>query len=100
MHDEAIVEEIRRGPDTWGQVWDPHTACAAHVRATLDSDHWIIVATAHPAKFNDVVEPILQREVSIPPGLAELLERPNRVETVAPTLDALEQAYMNRSEND
>lgn len=94
--DDAIVEEIRRGPDRWGQVWDPHTACAAHVRSKLDSGDWIIVATAHPAKFNDVVEPILQREVSIPPGLAELLERPNEVENVAPTLDALREAYQSR----
>ena len=93
---KPFVEQIRRGPDRWSQVWDPHTACAAHVRDQLDSGDWIIVATAHPAKFNDVVEPILQREVSIPAGLAELLERPNQVETVAPELEALQQAYLER----
>lgn len=100
VDDEDIVEQIRRGPERWGQVWDPHTACAVHVREQLDSEDWIVVATAHPAKFNDVVEPILQREVSIPAGLAELLERPNHVETVAPKLEALQQAYVQRRRQD
>ncbi len=99
VDDDDIVEEIRRGPERWGQVWDPHTACAAHVRGELDADDWIIVATAHPAKFNDVVEPILQREVSIPTGLAELLARPNHVETLEPRLEALQHAYQAKTRN-
>jgi threonine synthase len=86
---EEIREAIRRGPERWGEVWDPHTATAAVVRERLETPDWILVATAHPAKFEQVVEPLVGREVPPPPELAALLGRPSSVEDIAPTLDAL-----------
>ncbi len=40
--------------------------------------HWVIVATAHPAKFNEIVEPLMGREAPIPPSLAKLLALPRQ----------------------
>ena len=50
---------------------------------------WIVAATAHPAKFDSIVEPLIGRPVPVPPMLAELLARPSRAEPLAPTLEAL-----------
>jgi threonine synthase len=90
--DPEIRREIRRGPERWGQVWDPHTATAAAVRERLDTPHWILVATAHPAKFEAVVEPLVGHEVPPPPELATLLERRRAVQDLAPILEALRDA--------
>ena len=32
----------------------------------MKDPNWIIVATAHPAKFENVVEPILKQKIQIP----------------------------------
>jgi threonine synthase len=90
--DDRIRDRIRRGPAEWGQVWDPHTAAAVEVREALATPDWILVATAHPAKFETVVEPLVGAEVPVPPALAALLERPTSVTGIDPTLDALRAA--------
>ena len=48
-----------------------------------------MVATAHPAKFNDIVEPIIGKPVQIPPSLDRLLKLPQHVVDLPPTLEAL-----------
>jgi threonine synthase len=89
VDDDTIREEIREGPSRWGEVWCPHTATAAHLRRLEASPHWILVATAHPAKFDSVVEPLIGRPVEPPAALVELLARPSRFETIDPELAEL-----------
>jgi threonine synthase len=48
-----------------------------------------VVATAHPAKFNDVVEPLIGAEVPVPDALAALLALPSRQVEIEPALEAL-----------
>jgi threonine synthase len=90
--DEQIEEQIRRGLDEWDTVWDPHTACAVEVRERLDSGadrDWMLVATAHPAKFPEVVEPLIGREVEVPEPLAEVMARSHPVPEIEPSLAPL-----------
>jgi threonine synthase len=94
--DEQIRTTIRRGPDEWGEIWDPHTACAVTVCEQLDSELAVVVATAHPAKFPNVVEPLVGREVAIPPNMARMLERPTSEVEIAPTLEALTDVVRDR----
>jgi threonine synthase len=49
----------------------------------------VIVATAHPAKFESVVEPLIGRVLETPPSLTELLARPSKFEEIDPELEAL-----------
>jgi threonine synthase len=72
----------------------PHTATATYAWRQLDEklkcDHdWILVATAHPAKFETIVEPIIGEKVELPQGLKELLARPARAISIDPTVAAL-----------
>lgn len=90
--DDDIRRVIRDGPARWGEVWDPHTAVAVAVRERLTGDGWIVVSTAHPAKFDAVVEPLVGRTVEVPPELQALLDRPSHAEPLEPTLDALRAA--------
>jgi threonine synthase len=85
----AIAELDRRH----GYVADPHTAIAyLGARRCLDEGRArqvIFLATAHPAKFGDVVEAAIGRPVSIPAPLSQAMLRPRHVERIAPHLDAL-----------
>ncbi|HEY0017548.1 MAG TPA: threonine synthase [Longimicrobium sp.] len=90
--DDEIRRVIRQGPADWGETWDPHTATAVAVRERLPDEGWIIVSTAHPAKFEAVVEPLVGREVPVPPELQALLDRPSHAEQIEPTLEAFREA--------
>ena len=50
---------------------------------------WVLVATAHPAKFNEIVEPIIGKAVDIPTSLQRLLSLPQHRLDLPPTLAAL-----------
>lgn len=93
VDDIEIRATIRRDSHDLGQTWCPHTATAAKVYRRLFArgarGHWVIVATAHPAKFNDVVEPLIGYEVEVPPSLAKLLALPRQETELEPTLQAL-----------
>jgi threonine synthase len=92
VSDEEIAETIAHDYSWSGRTWCPHTATAVHVRRRLPSPHWIIVATAHPAKFDSVVEPLIGRSLDLPPSLAQLFEAPSRFEEIDPEFEALKEA--------
>jgi threonine synthase len=93
VSDEEIRATIRRDYGRLGQTWCPHTATAACVYERLGarraSERWVLVATAHPAKFNDIVEPLIGAEVPVPPALAALLALPSVQTEIGPGLDEL-----------
>jgi len=74
-----------------GYVADPHTAVGwvgARATAAIASPDVprIVLATAHAAKFGDVVAPVLGREIPLPPALAERMALPPVVVPSAPVL--------------
>jgi threonine synthase len=89
--DDEIRETIRAVFRRCGYVLDPHSAIgylALH-RAPRDQGHGIVLATAHPAKFAEVVEPIIGTRVEKPPALAEAIASPRHIVRIAATADAL-----------
>lgn len=99
VDDIEIRATIRRDAHELGQVWCPHTATAAKVFRRLLArgarGDWVIVSTAHPAKFNDIVEPQIGRSVDVPPSLAKLLALPRQETELAPSLQALRTELQN-----
>jgi threonine synthase len=91
--DEAIRETIRRRHAQHGEVFCPHTATAVKVledlRASGAGGDWAVASTAHPAKFESVVEPLVGRPVAVPPSLAVLLQRPAHAEPIPAQYAAL-----------
>ena len=69
----------------------PRRTCITTLPGDRPDEPWVLVATAHPAKFNEIVEPLIGRDIPVPPALARLLRLP-RQEELAPTLDALRAA--------
>jgi threonine synthase len=93
--DDATIR-IRIGEDfmRFGREWCPHTATAAEVYSRLphverQAHPWVVVATAHPAKFNEIVEPIIGKPVTVPESLERLLRLPQHAVDLPPTLEAV-----------
>lgn len=79
----AIAELYRK----YGYVADPHTAIGYLGRSKTTNS--LFLATAHPAKFRDVVEPVIDTTVPLPDALAETLARNKEVRRIGPTLGEL-----------
>jgi threonine synthase len=96
ISDEAIKARIRADHAAYGTTWCPHTATAAEVYARLPEaeragGHWVIVGTAHAAKFREIVEPLIG-PVAVPPNLQHLYDLPSRFSEIEPTLSELRRA--------
>ncbi len=94
VDDASIEAEIRRAWQDWRLPLCPHTATALHAWRRMDDStragtHWILAATAHAAKFETIVEPLIRTAVTVPPGLASILSRPSRAERIEPGLGDL-----------
>jgi threonine synthase len=94
VDDAAIRARIAADFERYGREWCPHTATAAEVYGRLDATlrrdaPWVVVSTAHPAKFNDIVEPIIGHEVAVPEALDRLLRLRRDFLDLPPTLTAL-----------
>lgn len=90
VSDDDIRKTIAEDWKNSGYAWCPHSATAAFIRKQLPQDeHWMIVATAHPAKFESIVEPLIGKAVEIPPALEALLSLPSKWVEIQPELKNL-----------
>ncbi|HZJ53935.1 MAG TPA: threonine synthase [Myxococcaceae bacterium] len=104
VSDEHISRTIQQGERRHGHVFCPHTAAGVWVLEQIRSagggstDTWAVAATAHPAKFETIVEPLVGHPVDVPPQLAELLARPSRAEPLPPGPEALRRWLLDHAE--
>lgn len=91
--DDDRTRETLRELHGKGYLADPHSAVAYRVlRDRLDGgETGVVLATAHPAKFREVLEPLLRTTVTLPPPLAEALGRPLRARPLPNDLGALKE---------
>ncbi|MCB1034524.1 MAG: threonine synthase, partial [Acidobacteria bacterium] len=91
--DEETRQTIREVFERTGYVLDPHTAVGyralSATPSAAGSASGIVLATAHPVKFREHVEPLIGRKIPIPHRLAECLERPRRSLPLPPEEAAL-----------
>lgn len=83
LTDDQVVDTIRRVHESHGSILDPHTAVAWGVADEID-EPTVVVGTAHPAKFGDVVTRALGETPELPPEIAPVLTLPERSVRIAP----------------
>jgi threonine synthase len=92
--DAQVIEEIGRVYHRHRYLLDPHSAIAwlaLQQRLASDSEAiGVFLATAHPAKFREVVEPAIGEAVALPAVLADAIARPRRSVTMPADYAALE----------
>src|SRR3989344_2127167 len=67
----------------YGYVADPHTAVGLaaaeeYRQARRPAGPVVVLATAHPAKFREIVEPVIGRRLKLPSQLQEAMRRKKR----------------------
>lgn len=87
--DDQIKEMTRQTYRRYKYIVCPHTATAFYAAEKWAWPNAVLVATADPAKFNDIVEPIIGAGVPVPPALASILNRPMKRTKISATLDDL-----------
>lgn len=87
--DTQTRDTIKRTYDRFGYVADPHTATGLYAweqvrdQPRYSGKHGIVLATAHPAKFKDVMDEVLPGVVEIPERLAERARHPKQSVEIA-----------------
>ncbi len=75
--DDQQTQAAIRALDAQGYLADPHSALAwLALRDSLrDDETGVFLCTAHPAKFAEVIEETLGRQVPLPPALAAVRDK-------------------------
>ena len=103
--DDEVRAAIRRVYESRGYLLDPHSAIAylglagqagqagrAAGGVGPAGQVGIFLATAHPAKFAEIVDPIVGRPTDKPAPLAQALARPRHIIRIESSLDAVKSA--------
>ncbi len=89
---------IQRYRAAHGELLCPHSAVGVHVaEAHLGTTPMVTLATAHPAKFPAAVEAATGVHPPLPPRMADLYERSERVTRVANDLAAIQAIITERT---
>ena len=96
LEDETLTTIARTLQQT-GELLCPHGAVGVKVAEEhLGDVPMITLATAHPAKFPDAVEQAVGLRPALPPRMADLFQRPERVTRVPNDLGALQSLVRER----
>ena len=95
--EEETRATIKSAYATTGEVLCPHSAVGVKVATDhLGPVPMITLATAHPAKFPDAVQAAMGTRPPLPPRMADLFDRPERVTRVKNDLGALQALIRER----
>jgi threonine synthase len=93
VSDTDTSATIQRVEAEHGYLLDPHGAVAffalEHYLAQYPAAAGFLLATAHPVKFPEVVEPLIGRKIELPAALHYLLEKPKHSVPLAPSYAVL-----------
>ena len=90
VSEEETLATIARKYAETGEVLCPHSAVGVKVAEEhIGAAPMITLATAHPAKFPDAVQAAMGLRPALPPRMADLCDRPERLTRVPNDLGAL-----------
>jgi threonine synthase len=90
VSDDQIRETIKKTFAEYNYIECPHTAAGEWVRQNIyTKEPSIVVSTAHPAKFETIVEPEIGRAVEIPVSLNSMLETDPNFERIQSNVNQL-----------
>jgi threonine synthase len=81
VNEQETLDELKRTYEKTGYILDPHTAVgvAAARRVqhemSVDVPAFIVLATAHPAKFAEIIEPMMGAKVKVPRELQDVTSK-------------------------
>ena len=100
--DNETVDIIKKVYNKYNYILDPHTAVGYKavqdfIKEKKNTDLPIILlSTAHPAKFNDIIKKAIGKVISIPSVLEEALNKEKHSIEIDNTTGALKEYLLNR----
>jgi len=101
LDEEGTLKAIANCRKRYGETLDPHTAVGFAVAQQHRRDPkvpMVVLATAHPAKFPDAVQKATGERPQLPPRLADLMSRTERVDGLPNDVAALKALIDDRTE--
>jgi threonine synthase len=99
ISDEETKAAIRSVYSRSGYLLDPHGAVAYEaLDRYMKSNHetnGILLETAHPVKFFDAVEPLIDQSVSLPERVTRIMNLPKHAVKLDPSDDLLKEFLLN-----
>lgn len=89
--DEQTRETIASVHRRIGYILDPHSAIGYMGARESQASSRVFLATAHPAKFRETVEPVIERAIPLPPSMRDAASRPEHVTEIAADYDPLKE---------
>jgi threonine synthase len=97
VSDDETKDTLKKVYQESGYLLDPHGAVGYHALENYlklhPNEKGIVIETAHPVKFFDVVEPIIGSKVYIPETIQDILNMPKKATLMENNTDAL-RAYL------
>ena len=100
ISDVLIEEGIREVYRKYGYLIDPHGAVGYQALKDVknrsdNKNHSIILETAHPAKFLDIVSPVIDKNIDMPDRLQECLKKQKNSILVSDDYSDFKSALLN-----
>jgi threonine synthase len=87
--EQETLDELKHTYEKTGYILDPHTAvgvaAARRVQGetSTDSPAFIVLGTAHPAKFAEIIEPVIGAKLRVPGQLQEVIAQKEKTVRIA-----------------
>lgn len=96
-NDEQIAAAVKRLWNEANYLLDPHGACAylAIEEHLKEGETGVFLETAHPAKFKETIEYILQQEIEIPNTLKEFMKGNKETVEISNDFNSLKNFLLN-----
>lgn len=100
ISDAETKKTIKEVFEKENYLLDPHGAIAYFALQNYLNQHpqekGYFLETAHPVKFYDVVEPVIQQEISIPENVKSILHKEKRSLLMEPEFEKLKEYLLNK----
>ena len=95
--DAEISETLKTTFDKDGYLLDPHGAVAYRALASMlkPQETGIFLETAHPAKFKETVEKIIEKEVEVPERLNDFLKNEKKTSPLPADFETFKKHLLN-----
>jgi len=107
VDDEDTKILLRATFKEYGYIADPHTAVGIAAAVKYFSicnliqkplkSPLIILGTAHPAKFKDVIEPIIRKKIALPPQLKKIINKAKKAILVDNKAEAVKRIILEKN---
>ena len=93
--DEQTAEALLKVKNQYGYLMDTHGAVGYlglkdYLKQTNDTQSvGIFLETAHPSKFNNVIEPIINEKIEIPARLSSLMQKTTQADELTASFEEL-----------